>query len=96
MTRHGIAQEPIPIGAKVLLRGDRVTLAGPELANGVAVKSVWGSETYNVGARVTVDPIPGLGERDLQAMANGPIMDPNRLYLPAGKCSEAEMRERER
>ena len=35
-----------------------------------------------------------VGERDLQAIANGPIMEPLALYLPAGKVSEAEYQER--
>lgn len=33
---------------------------------------------------------------DLQEMADGPILDPLRLALPLGRCSEAEMRRRER
>ena len=36
------------------------------------------------------------GNCNLQAIANGPIMEPNMLYLPAGKLSEAEYRARER
>ena len=32
---------------------------------------------------------------DLKAIAEMPIMDPGRLYLPAGKLSEAEFRARE-
>lgn len=32
---------------------------------------------------------------NLAALANGPIMDPLRLFLPAGKCSEEEEARRE-
>lgn len=32
---------------------------------------------------------------DLKAITEMPIMDPGRLYLPAGKLSEAEFRARE-
>lgn len=31
----------------------------------------------------------------LQAIADGPIMDPIRIYLPAGKLSESDWRARE-
>jgi hypothetical protein len=33
---------------------------------------------------------------NLQAIADGPIMDPIRIYLPAGQLSEADWRARER
>jgi hypothetical protein len=32
---------------------------------------------------------------DLQAIADGGLMDANRIYLPAGRLSEAEARARE-
>lgn len=37
----------------------------------------------------------GLSAADLQSITDGGIMDPNRIYLPAGKLSEAEYRARE-
>lgn len=37
-----------------------------------------------------------LDAADLQELADGPILDPLRLALPLGRCSEAEMRRRER
>lgn len=37
-----------------------------------------------------------LSAQDLQAIAEMPTMDPGRLYLPAGKLSEAEYQARER
>jgi hypothetical protein len=36
-----------------------------------------------------------LDAADLQRIANGPIMDPCRLYLPAGKITETEWRARQ-
>jgi len=36
-----------------------------------------------------------LVDAERQALANGPIMDPSSLYLPAGKISMAETRARE-
>lgn len=91
----GLATEPIPVGATVLLLGGEVRLAGPEIANAVAIDDGLPSAHYLKGQYVKVRPIEGLGERSLQAIANGPLMDPNRLYLPAGKCSEDEVRRRE-
>ncbi|MDF0490032.1 hypothetical protein PX554_18000 [Sphingomonas sp. H39-1-10] len=92
----GIAQERIPFGASVLCRDFRVSLAGPELANGtVNDRPRFCRETaYEAGQIVFVQPIEGLGARSLQALADGPIMDARSLYLPAGKLTEAEYRAR--
>lgn len=97
MTLRGAAQEPIAFGALVLCRGNRVWLAGPELANGTArARPIWSdaAREYAAGEFLFVDPVAGLGERDLHAIANGPIMDANALFLPAGKLSEADYRRR--
>lgn len=95
MTRlHGHAIERIPHGAHVLCRNTKVCLADPSIANGIAATSKWHPGAYEEGEWVTVVPIEGLGERDLHAMANGPLMEPSRLYLPAGKISEKEYQER--
>ncbi len=94
----GIATEAIPFGASVLCRGFRVSLAAPEVANGTAKsRPLYGREkpVYDLGDYVAVEPIEGLGQRDLHALANGPIMDPCDLYLPAGKISLAEAKARE-
>lgn len=94
---HGVAKERIPYGAHVLCRGFEVRLAPPELANGIACsKPAWGypRDAHDPGDHVSVTPVEGLGQRDLNAIANGPIMEPIRLYLPAGKVSEAEYQER--
>ncbi len=81
--------ERISVGDSILVRGGYAQKAEPSIANAVA------DEPGGKGDRIWYVPIGGLGERDLQALANGPIMDPNRIYLPAGRCSEEEMRRRE-
>jgi hypothetical protein len=89
--------EAVPFGALVLCRGNRVWLAGPELANGTArARPVWGNDerSYRAGEFLFVDPVEGLGGRDLHAMANAPLMDANNPFLPAGKLSMAEYRQR--
>lgn len=80
----------------MLLRDNRIEPAKPELANGrVAKLPLWDRrKAYSPGEYVQVDLIEGLGARSLQAMANGPIMEPLRLFLPAGKLSEEEYRQR--
>lgn len=95
---RGVAEERIPFGAKVLCRGFRVTLAEPSLANGTArSRPLWGGapKHYEAGEHLFVDAIDGLGDRDLHAMANAPLMDANNLFLPAGKLSMAETKARE-
>jgi hypothetical protein len=93
---RGVAQCHIPFGAKVLCRDFRVTLAGDEIANGTARPlPTWARRPrYDKGDMVNVDPVVGLGGRDLHAMANAPLMDANRLFLPAGKLSMEEYRAR--
>ncbi|AIT81651.1 hypothetical protein [Novosphingobium pentaromativorans] len=95
---RGTAKERIPYGALVLCRGFEVVLAGPEIANGRARRPPrWAGrsdEAYHAGDWVSVEPIEGLGDRDLNALANGPIMDPRRIYLPAGKLTERAYQER--
>ena len=94
---RGVATERIPFGALVLCRGYRVSRAGSEIANGTAgERFIFPGEPaeWPEGECVKVIPIEGLGARDLHAMANAPLMDPNRLFLPAGRLSEAEYRAR--
>lgn len=94
--KRGTAQERIEFGAPVLCRDFRVSSAPAEIANGTARHPPkWDNRNYyERGDFVVVDPIDGLGERCLQAIANGPIMDPIRLHLPAGKLSEPEYQAR--
>lgn len=40
--------------------------------------------------RRIVAALGDLTPEDLRAIADGPIMDSNRINLPAGKCSESE------
>ena len=98
---QGVAMERIPYGARVLCRKNEVSLAGPEIANGTASdKPDWfhrlgsAEQVHEIGDWVSVEPIEGLGERDLHAIAAGPIMEPCKLYLPAGKLTEAEYQQR--
>lgn len=94
----GIASERIPFGAHVLCRGADVRLASPEIANGRAQPAPrWAArsdEAYHIGDFISVEPIEGLGQRNLQALANGPIMDPRVVFLPAGRISESAYRKR--
>lgn len=46
--------------------------------------------------RKAVDAHIFLKAADLAEIAAGPIVDPGRVYLPAGKLSEAEYQARER
>lgn len=96
---HGKAVERIPFGAPVLCRNMEVRLAPRAIANGIAGDESWrwrsgGRRIHYPGDWVTVRAIQGLGQRDLHAIARGPIMDPLALYLPAGKLTPAEYQER--
>ncbi len=94
----GKAMESMTIGQYVLCRNFEVRLAPPELANGTVIATARYrrpiGDRYKIGDHVEVEPVVGLGQRDLQAIANGPIMEPIKLYLPAGKITEAEYQER--
>lgn len=89
----------VPDGALVLVRGIRATVADQSVANAVAAarRPSWRDDADLIrdGQSFTVEMIQGLGARDLQAIADGPIMDGNALYLPAGKLSMAETVARE-
>lgn len=94
----GRAVEMIPCGASVLCVGFTVRLADPSIANGTAAKRppIGGQpdKHYAPGEIVGVEPIQGLGARDLKAIANGPLMDANNIFLPAGRLTMAEYRAR--
>ena len=95
---RGFADEPITYGARVICRGGKVSLANPDIANGRArARPIWASTPamrYETGEHLLVEPIEGLGERNLHAMANAPLMDASNLYLPAGRLSMADYRAR--
>jgi len=91
------AEEDIPLGARILVRGTRANLAPDTIANAtVAPRPSWAGKKIRAGQTFTALMDDGIGQRDLHAIANGPIMDEARIYLPAGKISEAEFRERQR
>ena len=88
----------IKFGDRVLVRDARAAKAGPDLANGTAMPQPhWdrGPRFYRNGETVRVEMDEGLGTRSLHALANGPLMDSNEIYLPAGRLSMAEWRARE-
>lgn len=94
----GAAEERIPFGATVLVRLGRVSLAPLATANGTAAPRLLFPDdepAYAIGQQVAVRMFDDLGERDLHAIAAGPLMDPNRIYLPAGMLSRAEAAARE-
>lgn len=87
----------IPQGSLVLVRGMRAELADAAVANARALprpKWVW-DKSIRDGQSFAVEMLEGLGERSLQALADGPINDPSLIYLPAGRLSMAETRARE-
>ena len=45
--------------------------------------------------RRAIAALGDLSPDDLRAIANGPIMDPGRIYLPTGRISEAEYYDRQ-
>lgn len=47
------------------------------------------------GAALGSDP-RGWTRKALQSLADGPILNPNRVALPLGRCSHQEMARRER
>jgi hypothetical protein len=87
----------IPHGARVLVRGARACVATEDVANATALSTPsWARDNgFSDGQSLAVAMDAGLGARDLHALAAGPIMDPNALYLPAGKLSKAECDARE-
>lgn len=89
----GKATTKIQPGQHVLCRNMECSPAEPAIANGIA-RSPQYRAAYAPGDWVEADAVQDQGERDLQALANGPIMDPLRIYLPAGVVSEAEYQRR--
>lgn len=100
MTRRIVrADVDVPYGSRVLVRSGRASPADDSLANATATpRPSWLMENgiIKAGEHFSVVMDEGLGTRDLQAIADGPIMDESNLYLPAGKISMAEYRERQR
>ena len=78
--------------------GGHCKSADASIANGTLMKPEFRTSRRkcNAGEHVLVEMIEGLGGRSLHDLANGPCMEPLRLFLPEGKISEAELRERQR
>lgn len=97
--RTVMADGKIACGARVLVRGMRAVAASDALANATAGhRPSWDlrrSKAYRKGETLLVVMDDGIGSRDLHAIANGPIMDPAAIYLPAGKLSMSDYRARE-
>lgn len=93
---RGVATEDIEFGALVLVRRNEVRNAPADIANATAGNlPAWRRQTcHRKGDWLICEPLPELGDRCLQAIADGPIMDSNQIYLPAGKLTAAEYQER--
>lgn len=96
--RLATARERIAWGSPVIVLGGDCKAADPSIANGKLLKPDFRTlrPKCNVGESVQVEMIEGLGGRSLHAIANGPCMDPLKLFLPEGKISEAEWERRNR
>lgn len=91
------ARERIAWGSPVIVLGGDCAAANVSIANGKLLKPKFTTRhKCNVGEIVDVEMIEGLGGRSLHDLANGPCMDPLRLFLPEGKISEAEWQKRQR
>lgn len=88
----------IPHGARVLVRGRRASLAGKSLCNATATpRPPWLHEKrIDAGKSFFVVMDEGTDCLEIKAIANGPIMDSNKLYLPAGKLTMEQFKERQR
>lgn len=97
--RRVTARERIAWGASVIVLGSDCKAADATIANATLLKPQpnWhGRRKCLAGENVEVEMIEGLGGRSLHDLANGPCMEPLRLFLPEGKISEADLRERQR
>ncbi|MEO1490135.1 MAG: hypothetical protein AAFR88_11985 [Pseudomonadota bacterium] len=92
------ARERIAWDSPVVVLGGEAKGADSSIANATLLKPdlVGRRRKCHVGEYVEIEWIEGLGERDLHAMANGPCMQPLRIYLPDGKITQDELSERER
>lgn len=94
-----VADEAIAFGARVLVRGRRACIAPDSIANATVVpRPAWSQsgDAIQRGEHFTAMMDDGIGNRDLKALANAPIMDAANIYLPAGKISMEEFKARQR
>lgn len=96
--RHFTARERIAWGSPVICLGGDCKAADRSIANGTLLKPdlVGRRRKCHVRETVAVQMVEGLGGRSLHDLANGPCMEPRKLYLPEGRLSEDVWRERER
>lgn len=97
-SRYFTARERIAWGSPVLCLGGECRAADRSIANGKLLKPGFSDRRRkcHVSEEVEVEMIEGLGGRCLHALANGPCMEPLRLFLPEGKLSEDDWRRRQR
>ena len=96
------AAENIPFGAPLLVRIGRAHLARDGVVNATAPlqdgppSAAQDYPGFRAGRQffVTVEPV--VDTICLHTIANGPIMDPCRIYLPAGRITEAQLAARTR
>lgn len=96
-TRTFTARERIAWGSPVICLGIECKAADVSIANGTLLKPEDAGRRRKrlVRETVHVEMVEGLGGRSLQDLANGPCMEPLRLFLPEGRLSEDEWRRRE-
>lgn len=95
-TRWFTARERIAWGSPVICLGADCKAADPAIANGTLLRPSFPTQRRkcSAGENVEVEMITGLAGRSLHDLANGPCMEPLRIYLPEGKISEAELQQR--
>lgn len=96
--RRFSARERIAWGSPVICIGGHCKAADPSIANGTLLKPDFPTKRRkcNAGELVVVEMIEGIGGRSLHDLANGPCMEPLKLFLPEGKISETEWQKRQR
>jgi len=93
------AEKTIRYGERILVRDGRAVPADSSLANATAPeRPSWISARFKIrtGNNFMAVMDDGIGDRDIKAIANGPIMDVANIYLPAGKVSMEEFKARQR
>lgn len=93
--RKAIAGEDLPFEGLVILAQGRAWNATYGTAtHHTGKRSPWDDEMIQAGTWITVLPLADWEVLDLQALANGRLMDPNKINLPAGRLSTAQYEQR--